>query len=196
MLTLKQYLSFSPKIISKMKKILFVSVCFAFFVLSCNNDGKPVVVTDTPATGTTSSMAQKNLDAMHVVNKAFETGDVSGIDSVIADNFVDHTDKGDVNRDTLKAMIKMMHASDKTMKMTTTKELADDDYAFALMHFTGTSDGSMGMPAGPYDMHAMEVVKFSGGKATEHWEYMEGAEVMKMMQGAGKMKMPDAPKKK
>lgn len=60
------------------------------------------------------------------------------------------------------------------------KELADDEYVFSLMRFTGTSDGAM-MPAGPYDMQALQVVRFKDGKAVEHWEYMEPREMMKMM---------------
>ena len=47
------------------------------------------------------------------------------------------------------------------------------------MRFTGTSDGSMGMPKGPYDMKAVEVEKFKDGKAIEHWEFMDPAEMMK-----------------
>jgi predicted SnoaL-like aldol condensation-catalyzing enzyme len=183
-----------------MKTIHLAFTCFILFLLSCNSDSKTVAATDTAATGSekTTSMAQKNLDAMHVVDKAFQTGDVSGIDSVVAANFVDHTDKGEMNRDSLKAMIKMS-AANKTMKMETTKEVADDDYAFGMMHMTRTGDGVM-MPAGPYDMHSVEVVKFVNGKAVEHWSYMQGAEMMKMMQkmmppGSDKMKM-DAGKKK
>jgi len=183
-----------------MKKNLIPMVCFAICLMSCNNDNKPVVAADTAAAGSTiSAKAQKNLDAMHTVTKAFETGDVNGIDSVIASGFVDHTDKGDKKGvDSLKAMIKMSHDADKTMKMEIVKELADDDYAFSLMHYSGTGDGKM-MPAGPYDMHSVEVVKFSDGKATEHWGYMEMGEVSKMMgamHGPDKMKAPDAGKKK
>lgn len=183
-----------------MKKNLFPMVCLVLLLLSCNNESKPVAATDAAATSTgPSPMAQKNLDAMHAVDKAFQTGDVNSIDSVIAPGFVDHTDKGDKKGvDSLKAMIKMSHDADKTMKMEVVKELADDEYVFALMHYTGTGDGKM-MPAGPYDMHSMEVVKFSDGKAVEHWGYMEMGEVSKMMasmSGMGKMKSPDAGKKK
>ena len=129
-----------------MKTIQLSFVCFSLFLLSCGSDGKTAEVAGTQADKTISAKAQKNLDAVHVVDKAFETGDVSGIDSVLASSFVDHTDKGDKNGDSLKAMIKMMHATGKTMKMETIKELADDDYVFALMHYTGTGDGMM-MPA-------------------------------------------------
>ena len=181
-----------------MKTITLAYVCFSFFLISCNSDSKPAD-TATPATAanTISAKAQKNLDAMHVVDKAFQTGDVSGIDSVVAADFVDHTDKGTANRDSLKAMIKMT-ATDKTMKMETVKEVADDDYVFAMMHMSGTGDGVM-MPAGPYDMHSVEVVKFKDGKAVEHWGYMEMGEVSKMMAsmpGMDKMKAMEKAKKK
>ncbi len=178
-----------------MKKIQFICGCFALFLVSCGGDAsKPATTEAAPAEKTTSSMAQKNLDAMHAVDKAFETGDASGLDSVIAPNFVDHTDKGDKNRDTLKAMIKMWHDADKTMKMETLKEVADDDYVFSQTHVSGTGDGVM-MPKGPYDMHSVEVVKFKDGKAVEHWGYMEMGEVSKMMEKMmGDMKAP--PKKK
>ena len=73
------------------------------------------------------------------------------------------------------------------------KELADDEYVFSWMRFTGSSDGSMGMPAGPYDMKSIEVVRFKDGKAVEHWGFMEPREMMKMMQ---QMPAMDTTKKK
>ena len=130
-----------------------------------------------------SEKAKKNLDASHVVSKAFGTGDVSGIDAVVASDFVDHTDKGDMGRDSLKAMITMMHSMNKDMKMETIKEFADDDYVFSWMRYSGTSDGSMGMPKGPYDMTAVEVIKMKDGLCIEHWGFMEPREMMKMMGG-------------
>jgi predicted SnoaL-like aldol condensation-catalyzing enzyme len=143
--------------------------------------------TDNATTAGGSDKQQTNLEAARKVAKAFETGDVSAIDSVVADDFVDHTDRGDkVGRDSLKAMVNMIRTNFKDMKMETIRELADDEYTFQWMHYTGTSDGSMGMAAGPFDMHGMEITKFRDGKAVEHWAYMDVAEMMKMMgqQGA------------
>ncbi len=82
------------------------------------------------------------------------------------------------------------------MKMEMIKEMADDDYVFSLMRYTGTSNGQMGMPKGPYDMKTMEVVKFKDGKAVEHWAYMQPADVMKMMPPAPAGKMDDKMKSK
>src|ERR1700730_836417 len=167
---------------------IFAGLAFFFFT-ACKSDTKT-------ASSAETSMAQKNLDASHIVNKAFETGDASMIDSAIASNFVDHSDHGDLGRDSLKAIITSMHKDFPDMKMDIIKELADDDYVFSLMRFTGTSNGAMGMPKGPYDMKAIQVVRFKDGKGVEHWEYMETAEMMKMMGQMNKKSSADSTKKK
>ena len=166
-----------------MFKILFVVFAgLLCFFTSCNSDTKVSSSTD-------NSMVQKNLESSHIVNKAFETGDHSMIDSAVASDFVDHSEHGDMGRDSLKAMITMVHKAMPDVKMEVIKELADNDYVFTLMHFTGTCNGSMGMPKGPVDMHQIQVVKFKDGKGVEHWSYSENTEVMKMM---GDMMKPKA----
>lgn len=156
-----------------MKSLCLAAAASALCLLAaCNNPQQ--------AGNSDQSMAQKHLDALHVVNKAFETGDVSHIDDVVAADFVDHSDRGEVNRDSLKSMITQMHQSGMDMKMEVIKEMADNEYAFEMMRYYGTGDGVM-MPAGPYNMHAVEVVRFKDGKAVEHWAYMDVAEMMKMM---------------
>ncbi len=157
-----------------MKKLIstvtLASICF---LISCNSK----------ESGGMSDKAKKNLDASHIVSDAFMSGDASKIDDAVASDFVDHTDRGDMGRDSLKAMINMMKKEFPDMKMTMGKEVADDDYVMSAMEFTGTSNGQMGMPAGPYDIHAIQMVKFKDGKAVEHWEYMRNDDAMKMVQG-------------
>ncbi len=158
-----------------MKKILFLfsTLVFCLFI-SCNDK----------TAGTSDGMseqAKKNLEASRAISKAFETGDNSGIDSVVSADFVDHTDRGDYNRDSLKNMITQVRASFPDMKSEVMKEWADDNWVFTQVRYTGTSDGSMGMPVGPYDMHAIHVVRCNDGKIVEHWEYMEMRDMMKMM---------------
>jgi predicted SnoaL-like aldol condensation-catalyzing enzyme len=164
-----------------MKKILFLSVIGLFLFASCNNEKKA-------DSGGMTSRAQKNLDAIHVVNKAFESGDNTTIDSVVSDSFVDHTMDGDKNRDSLKNYIPAMRKADPTMKMETMQEFANDDYVAGWYRWTGTGNGTMGMPVGPYDWQAFEVVKFNAdSKAIEHWTFLESRDIMKMMKG---MDMP------
>jgi predicted ester cyclase len=176
-----------------MKKIL-LGLCAGMFFLftSCNNSSP----TASDAT-TDNSQTQKNIEATHVVMKAFETGDASGVDSVVADDLIDHTDHGDVKgKDSLKAMINMMHANMKDMKQETIKELADNDYVFSWMRFSGTSNGAMGMPPGPFDFQSIEAVKCRDGKIVEHWGFMEASSMTKMMQAMANMNKMDTTKKK
>ena len=165
-----------------MKKIvLLISAGLFCCFVSCNNE-ENTATTGTTETKEESSMAKKNLEATHVVTKAFETGETGMIDSVVASDFVDHTDRGDMGRDSLKAIIVAWKADSKDSKTEIIKELADDEYVFSWLRFTGTSGGTMpGMPAGPYNMTAIEVIRFKDGKAVEHWGFMEPREMMKFM---------------
>ncbi len=154
--------------------IVTISAGLACLCMSCNDKS-----------GGTDSTTQKNLDAEHAVNKAIETGDVSKLGDYIATDAVDHADpKGDLKGlDSIKAMLGKIHTMGTDMKSETTKELADNDYVFQWMRFTGTATtADMGTPAGSkYDMSAIEVSKFKDGKVVEHWEFMEPREMMKMM---------------
>lgn len=173
-----------------MKQFLsIVGTGIIFCCFSCNNEKTSAEVKD-------NSMADKNLEASHVVGKAFQTGDVSMIDSVIAADFVDHTERGDMGRDSLKAAIIATHAMNKDMKVEYIKEFADNEYVMSWSRYSGTSEGGMGMPAGPYEMTAIETVRFKDGKAVEHWAFMEPREMMKMMQPPADAKMESADKMK
>jgi predicted SnoaL-like aldol condensation-catalyzing enzyme len=173
-----------------MKRTLFALAVIAYCI-SCNtNTG-----TSTANAGS-SDAAQKNLAAAHGVNAAVISGNVNNLDSFIAKDAVDHSGMmGDIKGlDSIKAELGKIHTSSTDMKVETVKEFADNDYVFQWLHFTGTAaTPDMGMPAGTkYDMNAVEVSKFnSDGKATDHWEFIEPAEMMKMMQqqNTGGMKM-------
>src|ERR1700760_418275 len=106
-----------------MKSILLTAACCTLLLSACNT-GTSNTTPVTAGPGGMSDMAKKNLDAVHLVTKAFETGDVSGVDSVVSTSFVDHTDKGEVKGiDSMKAMIKMAHSMDSTMKSDIIKEV-------------------------------------------------------------------------
>jgi predicted SnoaL-like aldol condensation-catalyzing enzyme len=159
-----------------MRKFLLAALAGTLCVNSCNN---PATVA---GESKDNAAAQKNIEASRAISKAFETGNTAVIDSVVAEDFLDHTERGDIRgRDSLKAMVKMVHENFKDMKSETIKDLADDEYVFSWMRFTGTSDGNMSMSPGPYDMQMIEVAKFKDGKAVEHWSFMNAQEMMKMM---------------
>ena len=159
-----------------MKKI-FIAVFAAVicFCTSCDNNNATVV-------GKGDTPREKNLAASAIIANAFKTGDVSKIDSAVAEDFIDHTDQGDKKgRDSLKAMVAMVRENFPDMKVETVHEVADDDYVFSWMRYSGTSDGTLGLPKGPYEMRAIEVSKFKDGKAVEHWSFVNMQDMMKMM---------------
>lgn len=175
-----------------MKSSIYLSVIVSllFTVTSCQEN----------VSGNTqdNSRAQKNIAAFKVVSDAFDSGDASKIDSVVASDFVDHTERGEVKGvDSLKAAITMMHAHIKDMKSETVHIVADDDYVFAWMKMSGTADGSMGMPSGSFSMSAVDVVKFNNdSKAVEHWSFLDPGDMMEMMHSMqGSMPMADSTKK-
>ena len=163
-----------------MKKFFPLIAGIAFCTFSCTD--QQTSAETTTATKEESPATKRNLEAFHAVVKSFETGDLSMIDSLVASDFVDHSQGHQSNRDSLKAMITAWKADTKDVKTETIKELADDDYVFGWLRFTGTSSGKMGMPAGPYTMTAIEVTKFRDGKAVEHWTFVEPREMMMAQQ--------------
>jgi predicted SnoaL-like aldol condensation-catalyzing enzyme len=162
-----------------MKQILVaVFAGIIWICISCNSG----TTTSSDNNDNDNAQGQKNIAASDVVMKAFQTGDVSGLDSVIADDFIDHTDRGDMKgRDSLKSMVKIVHSSFKDMKFDKVRDVADGDYVYSWVNYSGTGDGTMGMPKGPYKMATIEVSKFRDGKAVEHWAFVNAQDMMKMM---------------
>lgn len=169
-----------------MKKILIlVTSCTLLGILSCDDrkDSDKTSTETKSVDNATSTTEQARLDAVNTVSSAFQTGDVSKVDAVVAEDFLDHTERGDIKgRDSLKAMIVTMHSKTKNAKVETINQAVSGDYVYSWIRYTGTTDGSLGLPAGPYDMSAIELVKFNNdNKAIEHWAFMEMRELMKMM---------------
>jgi hypothetical protein len=149
-----------------MKKILFAASASLLCIgISCNDSST------VSGEGNDNSQAQQNLNAWHTVSMAFATGNQDAIDAVIADDYLDHTPRGDFKgRDSVKANIERWHTNLPDIKMERIKEFADDDYAIFWRRFIGNSNGRMGIPIGPFDIRTVEVVKFQNGKGSRTLE--------------------------
>lgn len=159
-----------------MKKIFFAAFAGLLICTSCTSDNKDTEDDKIKAE------EQKNLAASDVIMKAFETGNTAGIDSVVSTDFIDHTDRGDMKgRDSMKAMVKFVHANFTDMKAEKLREVADGEYVFTWVRYTGNSNGSPGMPKGPYSMSSVELGKYKDGMAVEHWSFLDMQDMMKMM---------------
>jgi len=133
-----------------------------------------------------NSMQESNKANSEKVYKAIETGDVSGLDSIMDKDIVDHSGpQGDIKgTDSVKAYFVMIHAHIPDVKITSIANATDGDYNFDLNRMTGTTNSEfMGMPANyKIDMTSVDVVKVKDGKAVEHWGFADPNEMMKMMQ--------------
>jgi predicted ester cyclase len=164
---------------------LTVLTAFVFSLIACNT-----ATTPTPAQAVDSA-AQRNLAANNAVNKAIESGDVSNLGDYIASDAIDHSgDHGDViGIDSIKKALAPLHKmATNDLKMEVIKELADSEYVFQWVRTTGTAaNKDMGVAIGSkFNVTMISVSKFKNGKATEHWEFMQPADMMKMMSQVGK----------
>lgn len=170
-----------------MKKYLLIIMAGMFTVLAACNSGKK---NDKPAENKPNPVIEKNLEAVHNINKFFETGDASLIEKSIAIGAIDHAAPGgDMvanNMDSVKAYFMKMRNGFETTKMELVKEWADEEYVVQWMKFSGVSkDAATGVPAGQkiedaYDVH---ISKCKDGKTVEHWEFMQPGDLVKMMAG-------------
>ncbi len=154
-------------------------------VSSCDNDKEEHEM---------SEKAEKNLEAARGIGNCFDTKDFSKLGDFVAVNAVDHAgENGDiVGLENMKTEFARMVEGIDNAKTEVIKELADDEYVMSWLRFTGSLKmDMMGMKAGDkYDMSAIELGKYKDGKMTEHWTFMQPADMAKMM---GSMPPPPAP---
>ena len=170
-------------------KNLLTSFAACAILISCSNKNSETSSANTAA-------AQQNLDAVHNIRKAFETGDTSLINRSVAEGFTDHKDGQDVTGiDSLKSFVLASHQHIKNLQVEPIKELADDEYVMSWVRFSGTGDGQVGTMQGDFDVRGVQITKFKNGKATEHWEAMDMRDVARMvdkMTTADNSSLPDS----
>jgi hypothetical protein len=166
----------------------------AFSLGACNSAGGP------PAAVQVDSAGLKNLAVANAINRAIEAGDVSNLGDYIAADAVDHSGQhGDVvGIDSIKAGLAPVHKlAANDLKFEVVKELADSEYVFQWERMTGTAANTdMGVAVGSkFNVATMGVTRFKNGKATEHWEFLQPADMMKMMAAPATPMPASAPKK-
>ena len=172
-----------------MKKILFLLTAMAV-IIACNDSA------------TVADNNETNVGANHVkftestkeVYKAIETGDISKLDSFIAEDVIDHNanpDGSDIKgRDSVKKMISQIHTYfEDGLKMEFISDAlsSDGSYLYTMVRMKGKAKANpWGMqPGADVDDTSVDVVKLKDGKAIEHWGFMSMGdfnEMMKMMQ--------------
>lgn len=146
---------------------LFILSCIAAcsFLISCSGGGM-------------SATAKKNKEVNDAITKSYEAGDFSKMADYIAADAVDHAgESGDIKGlDNIVAEMKKYRAQMPDMKSTMTRSMADDEYVFTWSTGSGTMNGKK------VTMTSVDVAKFKDGKAVEHWIYMDPKDMAMMMQ--------------
>ncbi len=118
----------------------------------------------------------------------FSTGDATGMEDCIAQDFVEHSPPPPGITTTgmqgLKDMIPMMHTAYPDMKMTILSSAMNGDMAYVHYNQKGTNSGAMGpMPATgkAIDINGVDIIRWKDGKAVEHWGYWDETTMMQQL---------------
>jgi predicted ester cyclase len=144
-----------------------------------------------------NAMEDKYKEINLKVSEIFDNGNVDELDSYIAENAVDHGLDTSMTKKTGLAGIKEMAAGYHKIfpdgKTTIHAMAVSGDTLFCYYTSTGTtSEPFMGVPANTkMSMSGVDVVRFEGDKAVEHWSFMDVNDITKMMQAQQAMMKSD-----
>jgi predicted ester cyclase len=133
------------------------------------------------------SMDAKYKSMYNDVLNALTSGKTDVLDKYIATDFIEHDPSPMMSKKSGLARIKedfaAYHKIFPDMKAKVHSIAVDGDYLFAYLTFTGTtSEPYMGMPANhKMTMNSVDVIRFKGDKAVEHWGFTSNEDIMKMM---------------
>ena len=150
----------------------------------------PLLVFGQDKMGQTDQMSMETKYKMcyNEVLNALTTGKTDVLDKYMANDFVEHDPGPMMSNKTGIARVKedfaAYHKAFPDMKATVHAMAVSGDYLFAYLTFTGTtSEPFMGMPANQkMTMNSVDLVRFKGDKAVEHWGFTSNEDMMKMMQ--------------
>jgi len=139
------------------------------------------------------SMDAKYKSMYNDVLNALTSGKTDVLDKYIAPDFIEHDPSPMMSKksglERIKEDFAAYHKIFPDMKAKVHSIAVDGDYLFAYLTFTGTtSEPYMGMPAGhKMTMNSVDVIRFEGDKAVEHWGFTSNEDIMKMMPQEGMM---------
>ena len=134
------------------------------------------------------SMDTKYKMMYNEVLNALTSGNLNVLDKYISPDFVEHDPSPVMSTktglDRIKDDFAEYHKVFPDMKAQVHSIAVSGDMLFAYLTFTGTtSEPYMGMPAGhKMTMNSVDVIRFKGDKAAEHWGFTSNSDIMMMMQ--------------
>ncbi len=161
-----------------MKNVFFKSTLgLLCFLISCK---EPVDrISDIPSI----SQAEKNLAKEHAILKGIESGDLSRLDTIITDPYLDYSSaEKPISRDSIKQILEKIHENVPNIKFSILAESATADIIFYMTRATGTTIApSMGWPANTeFDVTGVGFIKVKNGMFVEHQGFFSPQDILKM----------------
>jgi predicted ester cyclase len=135
-----------------------------------------------------------NKAAFEKLMSAWDSGNEAILDSLIADNFVEHNPDPNIHstgRQHWKDMMKEYKASFPDMKATPHVTMVDGDWVAGCATVSGTNTGPMGpMPATNKpvkDLTGIDLCRFENGRMVEHWGAFDAMSMMMQLGMMGDM---------
>jgi len=133
-------------------------------------------------------MSDANKEAARQLYRRFSEGDLSVIDEVISDDFVEHEVMPGLepNKDGVRQMFGMFRSVFRDAKFEVDGMIAEGDMLFALVRMKGIHQAEfMGVPASgrAIEVGVADYFRFENGKALEHWGVMDTGALMQQLTG-------------
>jgi|SRR5665213_409965 len=134
------------------------------------------------------TMSDANKEAARQLYRRFSEGDLSVIDEVISDDFVEHEVMPGLepNKDGVRQMFGMFRSVFRDAKFEVDGMIAEGDMLFALVRMKGIHQAEfMGVPASgrAIEVGVADYFRFENGKALEHWGVMDTGALMQQLTG-------------
>lgn len=172
------------------RPILTALALVAMFQAGCQSASQ-----NTSTSTTANAAAETNKAAVrNFMDKALAGGDTTIVDSMLAENFVEHqVFPGNApDRNGVKAFIVQWHAAFPDLKVEIHDMAADSNEVWVYSTMSGTMTGPlMGMkPTGKsFQSEGFDLIRFEDGKVVEHWGAMDNGAMMEQLG----VSMPAAP---
>lgn len=133
------------------------------------------------------SMDTKYKMVYNEVLNALTSGKTDMLDNYLTSNFIEHDPSPTMSNKTgierVKEDFASYHKAFPDMKSKVHTMAVSGNYLFVYLTFNGTSaEPYMGMPANhKMTMNSIDLIRFEGDKAAEHWGFTSNEDIMKMM---------------
>jgi steroid delta-isomerase-like uncharacterized protein len=131
-------------------------------------------------------MSEENKALARSFYERVNAGDLSVVDELVADDFVDHEEFPGIpsNKDGVKQFFAMTRSAFPDLRFEAQEVVAEDDLVSMRFVFTGTQQGEfMGVPptGKQVEVGGFDLVRIENGQVTEHWGVLDAMALMQQL---------------